>query len=44
MLPAADDARLAAERLVAAGHSISRESEGWLATDPWGTPLRLVGG
>ena len=44
VLPAADDARLAAERLVAAGHSISRESEGWLATDPWGTPLRLVGG
>src|SRR5688572_19832160 len=43
VLPTADDAQLVAERLVAAGHPVSRESEGWLATDPWGTPLRLVG-
>jgi catechol 2,3-dioxygenase len=43
-LPTADDARMAADRLGAAGHTVSRESEGWLAIDPWGTPLRLVGG
>jgi len=44
VLPTAEDARVAAERLLAAGHSVSRESDGWLASDPWGTPLRLVGG
>jgi len=44
VLPAADDARLAAERLVSAGHAVSRESDGWLVIDPWGTPLRVVGG
>ena len=44
VLPTADDARAVAERLTAAGHTASRESEGWLASDPWGTHLRLVGG
>jgi catechol 2,3-dioxygenase len=43
VLPTTDDARAVAERLVAAGHTVSREPEGWLTTDPWGTPLRLVG-
>jgi len=43
VLPSVDDARVVAERLASAGHSVSRESEGWLATDPWGTPLRLMG-
>ena len=43
VLPSVDDARVAAERLASAGNSVSRESEGWLATDPWGTPLRLMG-
>lgn len=44
VLPKSDDARVAAERLAAAGHAVSHESEGWLASDPWGTRLRLVGG
>jgi len=44
VLPTADDARIVAERLVAAGITVAREPEGWLASDPWGTPLRLVGG
>jgi catechol 2,3-dioxygenase len=43
LLPTDEDARVVAERLAAAGHAVSRESEGWLANDPWGTPLRLVG-
>ena len=43
VLPTADDARAAAERLEAAGYTVSRESEGWLASDPWGTPVRLLG-
>jgi catechol 2,3-dioxygenase len=44
LLPTADEAREVAERLLAAGHPVTRDPEGWLATDPWGTPLRLVGG
>jgi catechol 2,3-dioxygenase len=44
VLPTADDARTVAERLERAGHGVSRESEGWLASDPWGTRLRLLGG
>ena len=43
-LPSADEAREAAERLLAAGHPVARDPVGWLASDPWGTPLRLVGG
>jgi catechol 2,3-dioxygenase len=44
LLPTDDDARVVAERLESAGHAVSREAEGWLASDPWGTPLRLLGG
>ncbi|MFL5618561.1 MAG: VOC family protein [Gemmatimonadaceae bacterium] len=44
LLPTAGDARIVAERLAAAGHVVSRESAGWMASDPWGTPLRLLGG
>jgi catechol 2,3-dioxygenase len=44
VLPAADDARVVAERLEGAGHSVSRDDGGWLASDPWDTRLRLVGG
>jgi catechol 2,3-dioxygenase len=43
VLPSIDDARLVADRLTAAGHTVTREPEGWLATDPWGTPVRLLG-
>ena len=44
LLPTDDDVRAVAERLGAAGHSVTRESEGWVAKDPWGTPLRLLAG
>ena len=44
LLPTDDDVRVVAERLGAAGHSVTRESEGWLAKDPWGTPLRILAG
>jgi catechol 2,3-dioxygenase len=44
VLPTNDDAREVAERLEAAGHGVSREHDGWLASDPWGTRLRLLGG
>jgi catechol 2,3-dioxygenase len=42
LLPTSDEAREVAERLLAAGHPVTRDPEGWLASDPWGTPLRLV--
>jgi catechol 2,3-dioxygenase len=42
VLPTADDARAVAERLEGAGHSVSRDGEEWLASDPWGTKLRLL--
>lgn len=44
VLPTDDDVRTVVERLERAGHSVSRESEGWVAIDPWGTRLRLVTG
>jgi catechol 2,3-dioxygenase len=44
VLPTEDDARAVAERLEGAGQPVSRESEGWLAIDPWGTRVRLLGG
>lgn len=43
VLPAASDAEAAARALQAAGHAVSPEDGGWLATDPWGTAVRLVG-
>jgi len=44
VLPSSDDARVVAERLTAAGHRVTHEAEGWLASDPWGTSVRLVSG
>jgi catechol 2,3-dioxygenase len=44
VLPTANDVRAVAERLESAGHSVSRDDGGRLASDPWGTRLRLVGG
>jgi catechol 2,3-dioxygenase len=43
VMPTAEDARDAAMRLEAAGHPVILENTGWLATDPWGTRLRLLG-
>ena len=44
VLPTADDVRTVVERLERAGHSVSHESEGPVASDPWGTQLRLIAG
>ena len=44
VLPTEDNVRTVVERLERAGHSLSSESEGWVAADPWGTRLRLVAG
>jgi catechol 2,3-dioxygenase len=42
IFPTADEARGAADRLVAAGHQVSASGADWIVTDPWGTPLRLA--
>jgi catechol 2,3-dioxygenase len=42
ILPATSDVDAAAERLRSAGHAVALASEGWLASDPWGTRLRLA--
>ncbi len=42
VVPAATDAEGAAHSLEAAGYGVTREDGGWLATDPWGTDVRLV--
>jgi catechol 2,3-dioxygenase len=42
VVPSADDADAAARSVEAAGYSVTRASDGWLATDPWGTTLRLI--
>ena len=44
LLPSDEDVEVVAERLGAAGHSATRNGEGWLAKDPWGTPLRFLVG
>lgn len=41
VVPRAADAEAAARSLDAAGYGITRADGGWLATDPWGTTLRL---
>jgi len=42
VLPAESDVKAVVDRLEAAGHTVGREHGGWLAKDPWGTPLRLT--
>ncbi len=41
VVPRSQDAEAAARSLEAAGHEIAPAEDGWLATDPWGTALRL---
>ncbi len=41
VVPRPEDAEAAGRSLEAAGHGITRVEHGWLATDPWGTSLRL---
>ena len=44
VLPTDRDVGVVADRLRAAGHSVVREADGWLTSDPWGTSLRLTAG
>lgn len=41
VLPA-DEAEAAAASVEAAGYSVLRDEQGWLAQDPWGTSMRVV--
>ena len=41
ILPTTKDAETVAARLAAAGHDVAPATDGWLASDPWGTRLRL---
>ena len=43
VVPRADDAEAAARSLTAAGYTVTRGDHAWLAADPWGTTLRIVG-
>jgi catechol 2,3-dioxygenase len=42
LVPSLSDARAAAASLEAAGYRVESTPESWLATDPWGTRLRLA--
>lgn len=42
VLPGAEDAGGAVRSLEAAGYALTHGARGWLAVDPWGTPLRLA--
>lgn len=42
VVPTADDAEAAARSAEAAGYVVRREADGWTATDPWNTPLRVT--
>jgi catechol 2,3-dioxygenase len=44
LVPAAEDVEAAAQGLAKVGQSVTRDSEGWSATDPWGIALRLRSG
>ena len=44
ILPNPNEADAAAGRLRAAGHDVAASPDGWLASDPWGTRLRLATG
>jgi catechol 2,3-dioxygenase len=41
-LPAASDARAAAQSLEHAGYAVGRADDAWVTADPWGNPLRIV--
>jgi catechol 2,3-dioxygenase len=44
VLPDRGDVTAVADRLQAAGHTVARDGDGWLAADPWGTRLRVTTG
>jgi catechol 2,3-dioxygenase len=41
VLPGAEDVRQLSERLRSSGHQVRQEGDGWWATDPWETVLRV---
>jgi len=41
VVPGAEQVEATAGGMAAAGHTVKRDSEGWVAPDPWGTLLRL---
>lgn len=43
-VPTAKDAEDAARSIESAGNAVKFDDEGWVATDPWGTKLRLTAG
>ncbi len=43
-VPSAEDAEAAARSIESAGNAVTAEGESWVATDPWGTKLRLTAG
>ncbi|MEP6618336.1 MAG: VOC family protein [bacterium] len=42
VLPSTDDAARTATNLARAGYDVVASDDSWLATDPWGTPVRLL--
>lgn len=42
VVPSADDADTAAGSVEAAGYRVTRQEDGWVTADPWGTALRIV--
>jgi catechol 2,3-dioxygenase len=42
VVPDPDQAAEAARRLVSAGHDVVHEDDYWIASDPWGTRMKLV--
>jgi catechol 2,3-dioxygenase len=44
VLPTTGDVDAAAGRIRAAGHDVAATPDGWLASDPWGTRLRIAAG
>jgi catechol 2,3-dioxygenase len=44
IVPTPQEAAAAARSIGAAGHAATADADGWLATDPWGATLRIVGG
>jgi catechol 2,3-dioxygenase len=43
-VPSAGDAEAAARSIESAGNAVTSDGEGWVATDPWGTKVRLTAG
>jgi catechol 2,3-dioxygenase len=43
VVPRPADADAAARSVESAGHHVEKEGESWLATDPWGTRVRILG-